>query len=92
MHLRDALAECGPWPVVVEPREIAAAVAVGWGGARIYMTRPAARRAWRRERREPTGAAERLAADVEVAILAAQGTDAQVERVLTMAMGSYLWV
>ena len=92
MHLRDVLTECGPWPMATGPHEIADGVRERWGGARIYITRPAARRAWRRERREPTGAAERLAADVESAILAAHGTDAHVERVLTMVMGSYLWI
>lgn len=92
MHLRDALASCGPWPMASGPHEIAAALRGRWGGVRIYVTRSAVRRAWRRERREPAGAAEWLAADVEAAILAARGTEAQVERVLTMVMGSYLWV
>lgn len=93
MHLRDVLAQCGPWGSAADPYAIARRVACQWGGARIYMTRDAARRAWRRRGDEPTGAAGRLAADVEGAILAAPGgTDAHVERVLTMVMGSYLWV
>ena len=68
MLLRNLLHDCGPWPEGADPEAIADALRPVWRGARVFMTRPAAKRVWRRERREPRGAAERLAHDVEAAI------------------------
>ena len=92
MRLRSLLKASGPWPDGVEPEVIAARVGGQWRGVRVYMRRPACKVAWRRERREPAGAAELLARDIESAILAEGGSDAHVTGVLIGCMGSYIEV
>lgn len=92
MHLRDVIPQCGPWPMVVDVHGIAPIVAARGGGARVYMTRSAVRRRWYRDHREPRGAAEMVAAEIEQAVLASGGTMEHVERVLTMTLGGYLWI
>ena len=90
MLLRNLLHDCGPWPEGADPDAIVDALKPVWRGARVFMTRQAAKREWRRERREPRGAAERLAHDVEAAIGAGGGSCAHVERCLVGCMSSYL--
>ena len=92
MLLRKLLHECGPWPERADPDAIADALSPAWRGARVFVTRTAARRAWRRAGREPRGAAERLAHDVEAAIVAGGGDGSHVERCLVGCMTSYLEV
>lgn len=90
--MRDIILAAGPWPTGADPRGIAAAVEREWKGARVFVTIPAARRHFRRQRREPVGAAERFAACVEACVLAGGGDDGHVERILIACMGSRLHI
>lgn len=92
MRLRSLLVDAGPWPPGVEPAVIAARLEARHHGARVFVTRPAAKRRWRIEGRHPRGAAEHFAADIEGAILGSGGTDAHVERVLLACMSSHVFV
>ena len=88
MLLRDVIAESGPWEPRQSPERIAGRVEGDWRGSHVYMTAAAAKRLWPREGRPPRGAAERLAADIERAVLAEYGTGDQVDRILFALMGS----
>ena len=90
--LRKLLHECGPWPEGADPDAIAEQVEAAWKGARVFMVRPAVKRAWRKEEREPTGAAERLAHDIEAAILAGGGDGERVELCLLALMTDHVLV
>ncbi len=92
MHLRDILLEAGPWGLGQDPDVMYVRVREQWRGARVHMTTSAARRDWRKRRREPLGAAERLAADIERAILAEGGTELHVDRTLLASMGWHLFI
>ena len=92
MHLRSLLIECGPWGMAQDPVAMYARVRKHWRGSRVYITQGAARRAWRRGKREPEGASERLAADIEAAVLAEGGTHEQAGRVLLACMSTYVFV
>ena len=61
-----------------------------WRGCRVFITRSAAKRRWRTEKRAPEGAAERLARDITEAILAEGGTEEHVDRILLACMTSYV--
>lgn len=86
MLLRELLRNCGPWAVGTDPDAIAGRVEGKWKGARVFMTRPAVARAWATEGRPPRGAAERLAHDIEVAVLAEGGDRSHIERCLLAVM------
>ena len=92
MHLRSLLIESGPWGMGQDPASIHAAIAAEWGGARVFMTRAATKRAWRREIRAPRGAAEHVAAAIERGIRDAGATDAHVERVLIGCALTHLFI
>ena len=92
MRLRNLLAQSGPWPMAVEPNDIARRIEERWRGTLTFMTIPAAKRRWRTGSRAPSGAAEHLARDIESAVLDAGATDAHVERVLLACMSSHLYV
>lgn len=92
MHLRKLLAECGPWCTAAAPARIAQSLESRWGGARVFMTIPAVKQRWRAEGRDPKGGAERLAADIEQAILDCGGEREHVERVLLACTGGHLFV
>ena len=90
MNLRNLLRDSGPWPHNVRPEAIEARLHPRWKGVRVFMKQPACKRIWRRERRDPAGAAERLAADIEAAVLVEGGDEYHVRGVLVGCMGSYL--
>ena len=90
MHLRNLLIESGPWPMLVDPVAMAERLAPVWRGSRVFMTRAAAKRRWCAEKRDPEGAAERLASDIANAILAEGGAEEHVERILLACMTSYV--
>ena len=90
MNLRNLLLESGPWPMIVDPVEIAEQLNPTWRGCRVFFTRNAVKRIWRSENRVPDGAAERLVADIERCILDQGGSTEHVERVLLACMSSYV--
>ena len=90
MHLRRLLDDCGAWPEEEGREAVIHRLRPAWSGTRVFMTKNACRRAWRGECRGPFGAAERLANDIEAAILAEGGTDAQVRDVLLGCLSAYL--
>lgn len=92
MRLRSLLVEAGPWPPGVAPAAIATRIEARWRGSLTFMTVPAAHRRWRADHRDPRGAAEHLAADIERAILDGGGTVAHVERVLIACMTAHLYI
>lgn len=91
MRLRSLIIAAGPWPIAVEPLDIAHRIEATWRGARVFMTVAAARRQWKTEG-APRNAAEQLAADIERAILDAGGTGDHVSRVLIGCMSSHLFI
>ena len=92
MLLRRLLLESGPWGILQDPDRMADRLIDEWKGVRVYMTASACKRSWRRIGREPSGAAERVAAAIESAILAEGGTEHHVKRVLIAAMGDFLLI
>lgn len=92
MSLRRLLAESGPWPSVLTATRIAHAVESRWKGARVFMTIKAARLRFRAEGRDPRGAAECLAADIEQAIHDCGGQRAHVDRILLACMTNWIHV
>ena len=91
MRLRNLLNESGPWPMMTDPFSIARDVERRWGGALTFVTVSAAQRRWHAEGREPRGAAECLARDIERAILGGGGEEEHVKRVLLGCMSSHIY-
>ena len=77
-------------PAAVGDRVIAD-MRVRWAGARVYVTMSAARLDWTRSR-GPVGSAETWAAELNAAVCAAGGTEAQTRDILLPLAGSYVFV
>ena len=87
MLLRDVILHVGVWEACPNLKRIVARLEENWGGARVYMTVNAGKRLWSQKGRQPYGAAERLAAEIESAIRADGGTDELVDAILLSLIG-----